>query len=193
MHSYYSNKSQSVNNSNYTIMVAEVASTVNEIILAENILKKEKDIEKRKNIISELIGTITSTLVRQSMFAEFERKIHDRIFMEVPTVYTDVTNEYEELLKKYFANITIDEKHKYEWLRIPHFYRPYYVYKYATGISSAIYIARNILNNKEGYLEKYLEMLLKIAEVDLEDEKTYDEAFKYLEEKILELEELVKE
>ena len=126
---------------------------------------KEKDIEKRKNIISELIGTITSTLVRQSMFAEFERKIHDRIFMEVPTVYTDVTNEYEELLKKYFANITIDEKHKYEWLRIPHFYRPYYVYKYATGISSAIYIARNILNNKEGYLEKYLEMLKTGAKV----------------------------
>ena len=73
MHSYYANKSQSVNNSNYTIMVAEVASTVNEIILAENILKKEKDIEKRKKIIAELIGTITSTLVRQSMFAEFER------------------------------------------------------------------------------------------------------------------------
>ena len=93
-------------------MVAEVASTVNEIILAENILKKETDIEKRKNIISELIGTITSTLVRQSMFAEFEKKIHDRIFMEVPTVYEDVTSEYEEVLKKYFANIVIDEKHK---------------------------------------------------------------------------------
>ena len=151
MHSYYANKSQSVNNSNYTIMVAEVASTVNEIILAENILKKEKDIEKRKKIIAELIGTITSTLVRQSMF--------DRIFKEIPTVYTDVTKEYEELLKKYFANITIDEKHKYEWLRIPHFYNPYYVYKYATGISSAIYIARNILNKKEGYLEKYIKML----------------------------------
>lgn len=159
MHSYYANKSQSVNNSNYTIMVAEVASTVNEIILAENILKKEKDIEKRKKIIAELIGTITSTLVRQSMFAEFERKIHDRIFKEISTVYTDVTKEYEELLKKYFANITIDEKHKYEWLRIPHFYSPYYVYKYATGISSAIYIARNILNKKEGYLEKYIKML----------------------------------
>ena len=159
MHSYYANRSQSVNNSNYTIMVAEVASTVNEIILAENILKKEKDVEKRKNIIAELIGTITSTLVRQSMFAEFERKIHDRIFKEIPTVYTDVTKEYEELLKKYFANITIDEKHKYEWLRIPHFYSPYYVYKYATGISSAIYIARNILNKEEGYLEKYIKML----------------------------------
>ena len=159
MHSYYANRSQSVNNSNYTIMVAEVASTVNEIILAENILKKEKNIEKRKKIIAELIGTITSTLVRQSMFAEFERKIHDRIFKEIPTVYTDVTKEYEELLKKYFANITIDEKHKYEWLRIPHFYSPYYVYKYATGISSAIYIARNILNKEEGYLEKYIKML----------------------------------
>ena len=159
MHSYYANKSQSVNNSNYTIMVAEVASTVNEIILAENILKKEKNIEKRKKIIAELIGTITSTLVRQSMFAEFEIKIHDRIFKEIPTVYTDVTKEYEELLKKYFANITIDEKHKYEWLRIPHFYSPYYVYKYAIGISSAIYIARNILNKKEGYLEKYIKML----------------------------------
>ena len=159
MHSYYANKSQSVNNSNYTIMVAEVASTVNEIILAENILKKEKNIEKRKKIIAELIGTITSTLVRQSMFAEFERQLHDRLFKEIPTVYTDVTKEDEELLKKYFANITIDEKHKYEWLRIPHFYSPYYVYKYATGISSAIYIARNILNKKEGYLEKYIKML----------------------------------
>ena len=105
MHSYYANRSQSVNNSNYTIMVAEVASTVNEIILAENILKKEKDVEKRKNIISELIGTITSTLVRQSMFAEFERKIHDRIFMEVPTVYTDVTKEY--LIKKMKEDKTV--------------------------------------------------------------------------------------
>ena len=115
-------------------MVAEVASTVNEIILAENILKKEK-------------------------VAIYVNGNNKRGFMEVPTVYEDVTSEYEQVLKKYFANIVIDEKHKYEWLRIPHFYSPYYVYKYATGISSAIYIARNILKGKEGYLEKYIEML----------------------------------
>ena len=159
MHSYYANKSQSVNNSNYTIMVAEVASTVNEIILAENILKKEKDIEKRKKIIAELIGTITSTLVRQSMFAEFERKIHDRIFKEIPTVYTDVTKEYEELLKKYFANITIDEKHKYEWLRIPHFYSPYYVYKYATSFCAASFLSSRVVKGDKEALKSYRNFL----------------------------------
>ena len=112
---------------------------------------------------------------------------------------------YFELVQKYFGkDVVIDENIKYEWARIPHFYNSYYVYKYATGITSAIYIAHNILNQGEVYRNKYIKMLktggkykslkiLKIADVDLEDENIYKEAYAYLKSKIKELEELEKQ
>lgn len=197
MHSYYANNNLPKHLSDYTIMVAEVASTVNEILLAEYLINKEKDKEKKKKLLWELIDTIRATLIRQSMFAEFEEYIRQGSDDNKILTEDILSGRYKELVKEYFGreNININEEIKYEYLRIPHFYSSYYVYKYATGITSAIYIAKHILEKKEEYVEKYLNMLkaggskkaldiLKIAEVDLENKETYENAFAYLDNKI---------
>lgn len=192
MHSYYSNTNQNVIDANYTIAVAEIASTVNEILLARYLIDKEEDLKKKKEIIYELIETIRATLFRQTMFAEFEKDVHQKIENGEMLTCDDLNKIYYNLNKEYFGeNIIVDEQIKYEWLRIPHFYTPFYVYKYATGISAAIIIAKNILDKKEGYKEKYIEMLkqgctkkavslLKMVDVDLEDPKTYENAILWM-------------
>lgn len=199
MHSYYANTTQKIYHADYTIMVAEVASTVNEILLAEHLIRNEKDKLKKKMLLKEHIDGIRATLIRQTMFAEFEQNIHSRSENEEILTNTDLDKTYFDLVKKYFGDdIILDSEIESEWARVPHFYRSYYVYKYATGITSAIYIAHNILEKGEEYRDKYIEMLktggkiksldvLKIADVDLEDPKIYEDAFKYLKEKIDEL------
>lgn len=203
MHSYLSSKSQNLFNSEYTIMVAEVASTVNEILLAEYLIEKEEDKLKKAYLINSQIDRVRATLVRQTMFAEFEKIIHEKINEDISLSAEEVSKIYFELNKKYFGEYVIsDEYIKYEWARIPHFYREFYVYKYATGISCAIMIANKILNKEEGFVEKYLEMLslggskdslelLKMVGVDLETKIPVENAFKYLEEKLNELESLI--
>ncbi len=204
MHSYYTDTTQEIYNSGYTIMVAEVASTVNEILLANYLIEKEADITKKKMLLMEHIDGIRATLIRQTMFAEFEKIVHDKSEQNEILTSNNLNEIYFDLTKKYFGkSVILDDNIKYEWARIPHFYSSYYVYKYATGISSAIYIAYNILNKGEEYRDKYIKMLktggkykslkvLKIADVDLEDEDIYKEAYKYLEDKIQELEDLEK-
>ncbi len=204
MHSYYSSHAQSYNDSNYTIMVAEVASTVNETLLAEYLIANEKDKVKKASLLNTHINGIRSTLVRQTMFAEFEKEVHAKIEAGIQLSAEDLNEIYYELNKRYFGeDIIVDEKIKYEWSRIPHFYSSFYVYKYATGVSSAIAIAKNILEGKEGYVEKYIDMLkmggsvksldqLKSVGVDLTTEKPVEEAFEYLNEKLNQLEELMK-
>lgn len=202
LHNYYTDKTQEVENQGYEILVAEVASTVNEILLAEYLLKNEKDLNKKKFLLHELISTINGTFFRQSMFAEFEKIVHEKAWnYEVLT--NDTLNDiYLELCKKYYGDMTINEEIKYHWSRIPHFYNEYYVYTYATGISSAIYIATEILKGNKEYLNKYIEMLsmgslipaidiLKIVDVDLESEDTYNRTISYLNEKLDALEELI--
>lgn len=191
MHSYYSNKTQNVIDSNYTIMVAEIASTTNEILLAKYQIENEKDKTKKAEIIYELLEMVRATLFRQAMFAEFERDVHKKIEEGEVLSSEDLSKIYYELNKQYFgAECVIDEQIKYEWARIPHFYTPFYVYKYATGIACAIIIASNILAKKEGYVEKYIEMLkqgctkkavdlLKMVDVDLEDIATYKGAIDF--------------
>ncbi len=203
MHSYYSSKSQDYFNSEYTIMIAEVASTVNEILLSEYLIKNEKDKNKKASLVNSSIDRIRATLIRQTMFAEFEKIVHSKIEQSIPISSDDLSNIYFELNNKYFGdNVLSDEYIKYEWARVPHFYRPFYVYTYATGISSAIYIAKNILKNDKEYIEKYLEMLslggskdslelLKMVGVDLETNTPVQEAFNYFEEKLNELENLL--
>ena len=193
MHSYYSNENQNVIDANYTIMVAEIASTTNEILLAMYQINKEKDENKKKEIVYELMEMFRATFFRQAMFAEFEKIVHSKIEQGEMLTCTDLNEIYYNLNKEYFGeNVVIDEQIKYEWLRIPHFYSPFYVYKYATGVSCAIIIAKNILEHKEGYVEKYIEMLkqgctkkavdlLKMVDVDLEDPKTYENAIKWME------------
>lgn len=203
MHSYYSSKTQDIFNSDYTIMVAEVASTVNEILLAEYQIKNEKDKCVKASIINSLIDRIRATLVRQTMFAEFEKLVHEKVESGDNLSPDEICNEYYLLNQKYFGKDVIsDEYIKYEWARIPHFYRPFYVYKYATGISSAIFIATNLLKGDEEYKEKYINMLkcggskdsldlLRSVGVDLETSTPVDNAFLYYKNKIEELKELL--
>lgn len=203
MHSYYASKNQNIINANYTIMVAEVASTVNEIILANYLINKEKDKKKKAALINEQLDMIRATLIRQAMFAEFEKTIHSRIETGESLTSDNLNDVYFELVKKYFGDsCIINEEIKYEWARIPHFYRCFYVYKYSTGITSAIVIASKILSGEKGYVEKYINMLsqggakdslslLKSVDVDLEKEETYEEAFKYFKKNLEELKNLI--
>ena len=203
MHSYYASKNQNIINANYTIMVAEVASTVNEIILANYLINKEKDNRKKAALINEQLDTIRATLFRQVMFSEFEMDVHKKIENNESLTSEDLNNIYYSLVKKYFGkNVVIDDAIKYEWARVPHFYRCFYVYKYATGIISAIAIATKILENEPNYVKRYIEMLskggkegsfdlLKSVDIDLEKEETYEFAFKYFEKNLNELKRLI--
>ncbi len=203
MHSYYADTTQDIFNSNYTIMVAEVASTVNEILLANYQIKNEKNDLKKAFLINEQLDMFRATLFRQTMFAEFEKIVHERIEAGESLTSDNLNEIYYDLVKKYFGDITInDEDIKYEWARIPHFYSNFYVYKYATGITSAIVIASKILQKEEGFVDKYIEMLskggsidsldlLKSVGVDLEKSETYDIAFEYFKENLEELKKLL--
>ena len=203
MHSFYSSREQNVFDSNYTIMIAEIASTTNEILLAKYQMSHEKDKTKKAEIIYELLEMIRATLFRQAMFAEFEKQVHEKIESGEVLSSDDLSNIYYKLNEEYFGkDCVIDEEIKYEWSRIPHFYTPFYVYKYATGISVAIIIASNILSGKEGYVEKYINMLkqgctkkavelLKMVDVDIENKDTYKGAIDFYRELTKELKELI--
>lgn len=203
IHSYYSNKNQNIINANYTIMVAEVASTVNEILLSEYQIQHEKDEKKKAEYIYELLEMIRATFYRQSMFAEFEKEVHEKIENGEMLAAEDLNDIYYKLNQKYFGkDIILDKEIQYEWSRIPHFYTDFYVYKYATGISAAICIATKILNKEEGFIEKYIHMLsqgctkksvelLKMVDVDLEDSNTYKVMTQFYKDKINELKDLV--
>ena len=202
IHSYYSNKNQNIIDANYTIMVAEVASTVNEILLSEYQIRHEKNEQKKAEMIYELLEMIRATFYRQAMFAEFEKEVHEKIEKGEILSAEDLNTMYYNLNQKYFGNgIIIDDEIKYEWSRIPHFYTDFYVYKYATGISAAICIATKILNKEEGFVEKYINMLsqgctkksidlLKMVGVDLEDIQTYKITTQFYKDKIDELKNL---
>ncbi len=203
MHSVFANENQNAINANYTIMVAEVASTVNEILLANYLINKEEDTTKKAALINEQLDTIRATLYRQSMFAEFEKVVHEKVENGESLAAENLDEIYYELNKKYHGkDIVCDEEIKYEWARIPHFYSCFYVYKYATGITSAIVIAKNILEKGEEYVKRYIEMLskggsigsldlLKMVDVDLEKPETYEKAFNYFKDNLDELEKLV--
>ena len=203
IHSYYSNKTQNIIDANYTIMVAEVASTVNEILLNEYQIQHEKDRKKKAEYIYELLEMIRATFYRQSMFAEFEKEVHEKIENGEMLSAEDLNKIYYALNQKYFGkDIIIDHEIQYEWSRIPHFYTDFYVYKYATGISAAICIATKILNKEEGFVEKYINMLsqgctkksvelLKMVDVDLEDSNTYSIMTQFYKDKIDELKSLI--
>lgn len=205
LHSYFSMTNQDLYNSDYTIMVAEVASTVNEIILSEYLIKNETDKKIKAYYLSSLLNVIRGTLIVQTMFAEFEKKIHESVESNIALSSEEVCKIYEDINNKYLGDIVnTDEYAKYNWARIPHFYRNFYVYKYATGISSAIAIATRILSGDEKYKKRYIDMLklggskdsldlLRTVDVDLETDKPVKDAFKYFEEKLDELEKLLEE
>lgn len=184
MHSYYSDKNQNVLEHSYTLLLAEIASTVNEILLAQYRLENSTDKQEKIALLYDRIETVKSTLFTQAMFAEFEQEVHSRIENEKILNAEKLGNIYVDLCKKYYGeDLIIDEYNKYNWTRIHHFFSCFYVYKYATGISCAIDIASRILAGEEGLVEKYINMLkmggskksldiLKTVGIDLEDSRT---------------------
>ncbi len=159
MHSYYANSNNSYIYSNYQIFVAEIASTVNEMILA-NYMLDHGDALTKKIVINNLLGLFKATIYRQTMFAEFEKNmvLASKDGQILTSDYLE--QNYYALVQKYFGNnVIIDDEIKYEWARIPHFYYNFYVYKYATGLSIASYIVSEILNGNKEMLKNYREFL----------------------------------
>ena len=194
LHSYFSNKAQCYAKADYRIFVAEVASTVNEVLLIKHLLKSEKDTKLKKYLLSYLLEMIRTTLFRQTQFAEFEQFSHKSCEDGEPLTKDNLSAEYLRLNKKYYGDAVISEGNiQYEWARIPHFYRAFYVYKYATGIISALAIADRILTEGKPAVDDYFKFLssggsdspvelLKIAGVDLTDKKPFLSAFKVFED-----------
>lgn len=202
MHTYYSCHNNPYQYSSYKIFVAEVASTVNELLLKYYILNHTDDVNEKKYIINEMMNNFKSTIYRQTMFAEFERDMH--ALKEKGEVLTSqlLSDKYYELNKKYFGpNVVVDDVIRYEWERIPHFYYDFYVYKYAIGLSCACYIADGILNNKPNALENYKKFLssggsdypaneLKIASIDVTKSEVVESAIKMFDNLIKQFKEL---
>ena len=179
MHSYFSMAAQPPEKSGYKIFVAEVASTVNEVLLVKYMLKKTDDPKLKKYLLSYYLDTLKATLFRQTQFAEFEYVAHDMAERGEPLTKDSLCEVYLNLNKKYYgSSVVSDPEIAYEWARIPHFYRAFYVYKYATGIVSAVSIAERILSEGQPAVDDYFKFLssggsdspvelLKLAGVDL--------------------------
>lgn len=160
MHTYFSNRTQPYHYAGYTLFVAEVASTVNENLLIEQLLAKETDPKVRLYLLNQYLENFKGTVYRQTMFAEFEKKAHEMAERGEALSTQALCKMYEQLVKDYFGDeLVMDEEVQYEWARIPHFYRAFYVYKYATGYSSAVALSEGILKDGEPAVKKYLEFL----------------------------------
>ncbi|SHH66978.1 oligoendopeptidase F [Clostridium grantii] len=160
MHSYYSRKNQPYVYANYTLFCAEVASTVNECLLINYLINKEKDKNKKLFLVNQQLEQIRTTVFRQIMFAEFEKITHEKIDEGMPLTADDLCAIYRKLNIKYFGeDMIMDEEIDIEWARIPHFYRDFYVYQYATGYSAANAFVNKINVCEEKALEKYLSFL----------------------------------
>ena len=188
MHGYHSMKYQPYQTNDYVIFVAEVASTVNEMLLLRYLLKNAKTKEERIFCFDHFMKQAKSTIYRQTMFAEFEEFAHEEYEKETPLSAEFLCEKYKELNKLYFGQkVELVDEIQYEWARIPHFFTSFYVYKYATGLISAIKISNSILQDKD-FAKKYIKFLsagssqdpisiLKIADCDLTKEATFDDAF----------------
>lgn len=203
MHTYFSAKNQPFHYYGYTIFVAEVASTFNEQLLNKYLLDRAKDKKSRAFLINKEIDEIRGTLVRQTMFAEYEKVLHAIAEAGEPLTLERIRDEYGKLLKLYFGpKFAMDDQLSLEGLRIPHFYHAFYVYKYATGISAAIALSQRVLNGGTKERDQYLNFLksggskfpldlLRDAGVDMERPEPVATAMKRFAELVDELEELV--
>lgn len=199
VHSWLSSKHQPQITARYSIFVAEVASTVNEVLLINYLLNTETDSEIRKHLLNHFIDQFKGTFFTQVMFAEFEKMTHELAEQGTPLNVEVFSQTYEKLFREYNGDeIVLDEEVKYGWSRIPHFYRPFYVYKYATGFASAIHLATKILEGDEATLTAYLEFLksgssdyplelLKKTGVDLTTAEPIENALKRFTELVSEL------
>ena len=200
IHSYFSNEMQPYSKSDYKIFVAEVASTVNEVLLLKYLLKTTTDEKLKKYLINYFLDMIRTTLFRQTQFAQFEEEAHAMAERGEPLNKDNLTELYYGLNKKYYGDaVTHDEQIGIEWARIPHFYHSFYVYKYATGITAAVAIANKILAEGEPAVKNYFEFLssgcktdpvslLKIAGADLSKKETFSSIMKEFENALNEFE-----
>lgn len=205
MHSYYSSAEQPFVYANYPIFLAEVASTVNEALLLQYLLKTTTDRKKRMFLLNHYMESFRTTLYRQTMFAEYEKVTHELVEKGEALTAERLSSIYYDLNKKYYGeDIVVDEEIAMEWARIPHFYYNYYVYQYATGFSSAIAIAKDILENGEKAVDNYKVFLksgcsrypldtLKAAGVDMTTKAPIESALKVFESVLDEMEELIAE
>lgn len=186
----YFNSCQSVNDAEISIFAAEIASTVNEILLNQY-MQKISDKKHKKYYLNQFLNSVRSTIYRQTLFSEFELFAHTSIENETPITYKELNEKYFELNKKYYGRACkLPDELKYEWSRIPHFYRPYYVYSYSTGMLTGITIASKLIN-EQGFASKYIEFLkngthrpavdaLKDIGIDLTTGEPFDYAFKFI-------------
>ena len=194
LHTYLTNSHQPVQYSDYSLFVAEVASTVNENLLIDQLLQNCNDPRERLALLNEYLEGFKGTVYRQTMFAEFEMKAHQMAQQGQSLDCDSLSAVYENLIKLYFGDeLVIDPEVKYEWARIPHFFNPFYVYVYATGYTSAVAIKEGILKQGQSAVDRYLQFLsmgssdyplneLKHAGVDLTSSESIDRAFEKLEE-----------
>lgn len=201
IHSYKANLAQPYSKASYEIFVAEIASTVNEVLLLKYLLKSAQG-EQRKFLLTYYLDMLRTTLFRQTMFAEFEKYSHAQIEKGIPLTAEDMSEYYLKLNKRYYGKSVIHNRQiAYEWSRIPHFYNAFYVYKYATGIISAITIVQKILADN-AFIDKYFQFLsaggaklpldiLAIAEVDLTTQVPFDFAMTEFAQTLEELNKLI--
>jgi oligoendopeptidase F len=200
MHAYHSHKALPYTYAHYTIFTAEVASTVNEALLIRYLLKETTEKQARMQLLTHFLDKFRSTMIRQTMFAEFEKLVHDQAASGEPLTAESLSKLYYGLNQSYFGDdVVVDEAIALEWARIPHFYRSFYVYKYATGFAAAIALSEQILEQGN---ERYLEFLasggddypieqLKRAGVDMSSPKPIEDALKLFSSMVDELEALV--
>ncbi len=200
MHSYHSNQKQPYETAEYKIMVAEVASTVNEVLMVRYFLNKETDKQKKAYLINQFLEQFRTTCFRQTMFAEFEMKAHQMAENGEPLTVDSLSDMYRKLNELYYPDVHVDDNIAIEWMRIPHFYRAFYVYQYATGICTAVALAEDILehNGKDRYLNflssggsDYPIRLLQNAGVDLTQKESILNSLNVFEKFVDELAELL--
>ena len=203
LHTYFSSSNQPYAKSDYRIFVAEVASTVNEVLLLKFMLKEAQDDNLKKYLLNYYLDTIRATLHRQTLFAEFEFKAHDLVEKGEPLTKENLCKMYADLNKRYYGDaIEHDYNISCEWCRIPHFYTAFYVYKYSTGIITAMNIANRILTEGESAVKDYFAFLsggsstdpvslLKLAGVDLTTSAPFEFAMAEFDNTLREFEKLM--
>ncbi|MBQ7924118.1 MAG: oligoendopeptidase F [Clostridia bacterium] len=203
LHTYKSKNAQPYSKASYTIFLAEIASTVNEVLLLKYLYKESKDKNLKKYLLNYYMDTLRATLFRQTQFAEFEQKAHEKVEKGEALTKDSLCALYYDLNKQYYGEgLVHDDKIAYEWARIPHFYNAFYVYKYATGIISAISIVKRILTEGESAVKDYFEFLssggstdpvsiLQKAGVDLTTDKPFKAAMTEFEDTLNEFKSLL--
>lgn len=205
MHSYYASLIQPYVYHEYSIFVAEIASNVNEMLLNMYMQDNAKNKQEKLSLINDFLESIKGSIYRQVMFAEFEKIIYELEGDKQPLTENIFSEIYFELNKKYYGdNIVLDDEIRYEWMRIPHFYYQFYVYQYATGLTAAFYIARDLYKGKPGMREKYLNFLasgssdyplalLKKLGINMTSEEPMNRILEYFGEQIDEFNRLINE